>query len=749
METRFLFQPNMDNDPADHNAVQDFVQGSIDHLVGDAVTSGRRYAGFATAATGVTTVTVQPGRFYSAGKVYSKAVETTFDFTTTLPVATRRVVSIVVYGIEQDTNATPREFLIDEETGASEARNVALQRQRIATINSAPGIESANPLPPVTDAAVIVVAQVLLGPTGILSVTQATANQLDSVASVADRARRLEAFEAQSRPQIASLGTDLAALKTSSMNTVDKKSIASVLTRLATIEARAGLPAAAVDSDADFFITKAKTNEAAPYDARIEEGLRFPPAATATGTLQIFNALNPAAALSGGLLLPAYTNELRFTSGPRQSDIQLSTYTFEENELVQRTMSRRRIRYGESYETSKLIPDWVVEAQSSGHFGLLQEDELLVLRSADTGEVVWWDWNRTRNMWADRGTEPYWDQVTIPHTINGTQVAQTFLNTNAMWATSIGLTFTGLAAEGNATLAICETVRGAPNLDRVISLTTITRESMLLDVETRVPIIPTFLQGGTRYAIVIFTAANHRLAMTAGSNFTSGTFFYVLDGAYQQADATRDIAFSVYAARFGAARAIIDMQPLQLAGGIVDIDILSGAIEPDSTDLSFEIFVNNAWTPLAYSPTSILNAGGNLPPLVSLRAIFTGTNDMMPALNLADSRVIVSRPKTAFTHRSIVRTLPAPSTQIRVIARLDGFDPADHTAVATIRTGAGHATSVAASSFVDVDQGDGGIERTWLFNLGAAVSSYVIQLAGTTTDLLDPFTISWRKDYAL
>jgi hypothetical protein len=134
---------------------------------------------------------------------------------------------------------------------------------------------------------------------------------------------------------------------------------------------------------------------------------------------------------------------------------------------------------------------------------------------------------------------------------------------------------------------------------------------------------------------------------------------------------------------------------------------------------------------------------------VPLRAVFTGTPDTMPAVRLTGSRVIVSRPKTALTWVSQIRTLPAASASIRVMARLEHFDAAHNTAVGKIRTGAGHNTVVHASSVLDVLTDDGAIERTWVFNLGAGVTSFRKQFEATTDSVHRPFHFGWAKDFAL
>lgn len=745
MESRVIFQDGMDIDPADFNNLQDYAQRSLDHVVADAVTDGRKFAGFDAAATGVTTLTVAPGRLFSGGKVFLRDIASTFDFTTTLPVATKKIVSVVAFGSEVDTNSVPREFLINEDTGASEPRVVATEHARIANVNVSAGQENADPLPPVLDAAVIEIARVVLSPTGISSVTMVAGNQLDSVKTVAARTAALEQFQSDAKPQIVALGSDIASLKAGAKQTTDQAVFGRVLTRIATLEAKNGIPSAATDSFTDFLLDTASTD--LPNSVvKVQEGARFADEAANVTALQIFDALNPRAKLVNGVLFPAYTRDVRLRVGNRSGEVQASAYTYQTHNMVQRTVSRQRLRVGFNYTLAASVSYWGLANYNYWYNTFAYNGEVWV---NGYRPYVGYSYVRLPYYWYDTVEDHYWDQVTTNHAVPGAQVAETFLNSNDMWLDAVGLTFTRLAASGSVTVCVCGTDRGMPDLSKIISFNTVDRSSLSLNTETVIPIQPVFLEGGQRYAILVITAADHWLATTQGENFPQGTFFYVLDGAYQQGDGTRDLCFTLFAAKFTQSRQVIDMTPLSLSGGISSIDMVASAIVPGSTSLTYEVQINNAWIPLSEANPGALGAGGNVPPLLPLRAVFSGTPDVMPALTLTGSQVTVSRPRITLKHVSTVRTLPAPSNSIRVIARLETFDGAHHTATAKLLTGAGYTTVQTAASFTDVTTADGATERTWVFNLGSAVSTYKVQLEGTTDSALDTYNISWRKDYAL
>lgn len=752
MESRVIFQDGMDNDPADFNNLEAFVARSLDHIVGDAVTAQRKFAGLQATAASVTNLSVAPGRLYSGGVVYDAADEFTYDFTTKLPVATKRLATVVLWGETVDTDARPREFLINEDSGASEPRVVALESARVAKLSVQLGTENADPLPPVLDSGVIAVATVMLTPTGIESIAMASANALDSVQSVADRTGALETFKNDIAPQVASLGSDIAALTKGQASLVPLVMYGRALDRLAVLEARDGVPLAAVDSYADLLVDDSGTDAAfAGYSARIEEGIRFPNAVSATTQLAIYNPLNPAAKIVGGVLFPAYTRKLRLSTGPKAGELQIASFSYAAHALKQKTLSRHRLRHGPA-RTVSTASNWL----KTGRFDVStlvfrRDDEAWTIPDALRSQAIKNHHPlRTPNHWEDSYEVSYWEEVTVASTVNGSNVAETFLNANDTVLDAVGLTFTRLAAGGDITVAICETDRGMPLMDKIVSSTTVARADLLVNAETVIPVQPVFLTGGIRYAIVVITAADHWLATCAGADYPQGTLFYIQDGAYVQGDATRDIMFSLYQAAFTASRAVIDLQPLSLAGGIADIDILASAVIPGSTQLSYEIQVGGVWYPLAEVDASILANGGTPPNLVALRAVFTGTPDVMPALSLTNSQVKMSRPDVALTYFSDQHTLPgAGSSSITITARLESYVEANHNLTISLLTGPTSATAEAADAVTDTVNEDGSIDRTALFTLGAPVTQFRVKMVGATDNYLTTFHVAQHKGHAL
>jgi hypothetical protein len=746
MESKVIFRDGMDNDPQDYNNLQDFVQQSIDDIVNDAVDPGRKYAGFVAEVSAAAEVTVSGGRLYSGGKVYVRADDYVKNFTTSLPVATKKNVLVVVFGQESDVDNRAREFLINEDSGASEPRVVSNEHARICNINVVSGVEAPDPLDPIVDAGVMPIARITLSPSGVTQVVMLTDNAIRSSAEIAEAVDELSDATKADRTKIVALDSQVAAITSKIKGNVGQDAFGRALLRLADLEAKDGIPSTAADSFANYFLDTTGSDLAnGSSDCVVMEGIRFADTEAASAALALLNPINAAAKTVNGVLFPAYDRVLRLSVGPRQAEIQASAYSYQTNALVEQTMTRTRIRYGDPFTV----------CTNAGWWGVVT-DQYIPATFEHDGETfdtldVQWDgpthgWVRVQQYWVDTYEDDYWSAVTIDHSVPGTVVAETFLQANDMYLDAVGLTFTQLAASGGITLAICETDRGQPDLSKVISITTVDRSALVVNAETQIPVQPVFLQGGTRYAMVIITAANHWLAVTQGENFPQGTLFYILDGAYQQGDGTRDLCFSLYAAKFRSSRVTLDLNPQQLSGGIGAIDILADTITPASTDLSYEVQIGGQWYPLG-GDQGVLRTGGSLSALLPFRAVFNGTPDVMPSVKLTGSTCKISRAKTALVHISSARTLAAGTSAIHVITRLESYDAGHHTYTTKLLTGGSFATSVNPSSTVVEAQPDGSTHITHVYNLGSPVSAYKIRSEATTDSTSRAFHVAWLKDW--
>jgi hypothetical protein len=438
--------------------------------------------------------------------------------------------------------------------------------------------------------------------------------------------------------------------------------------------------------------------------------------------------------------------------GPFNTDIGIAQFGFQTYEIVQRTISRERIRYGSIYTHCTNDSWW-----KSGVYDPVTQtfrkggETFIVLNPQDAlqdHKMV-----RLQQFWVDRFDEPYWEFVTINHTINGAQVAQSFLVANDMWLTRVGFYVTVKAAPENVFLTLCEITNGVPDLSKAIMHQTVPHTDLVVNTFTRVDVLPTFLKAGKRYALVFTSNANHKVGMASGQNFLDGTFFSSTDGAFFQGDLTKDMMLELWGAKFRAPQVTIELEAINLDGGIRAIDILAGTIRPESTDLVYEIQPSGSgdWIPL--KPES-LDALTGAPVLFHFRARFVGTRDIMPGLMLSGSRVFVSRPKITFKHVSTQLSLVSAKSTIFVKVLLENFNETPHNLTAIVRTAAGVnespdvTTDAPATSLSPADVAAGRVERTFQFNTAAPVQNFRIIINGETNSPANTFHVSERIYWA-
>lgn len=774
MENKKIFRDGQDIDPTDFSDLQDYAQQTFDDLVADAVSPSQRYAGLLVTKSGITGVNVAAGRLYSGGQMFVSKSVVTQDFLTKLPLAGKKYITVVAYGTTADTDVVAREFLINEETGQSQPRPVATRTARLANIQFAEGQEAPSPTVPLIDAGYTAVADILLSTTGVESVNMRTDSALSSIDALGSRVNDLEAFEGAVGPKVTSLSSDLASLSQQVNASASSNSIAQVLMRLATLEAKSGIPTTNSSSHADYFLTTNNVATSHPSsNCKIKEGIRFPDANANISQLALLNPLDVGAKTVNGVLFPQYTRKLWMKTGTPSDQVRVAGFSYQTNSLVQKQMSRQVIHYGAAFDVCTNSAFW-----QSGTFdpigGIFTRNGETFKAALDLNGMPYiYDADglmhvpmRVQQYWTDTVVDTYWDSVTVPHSVNGAFVAESFLQGQDIWLDAVGLTFTKLADTGDATVGVMEVSNqnGLPDTSKVIAFTTLTRASMVAGAETVVPLTPTFLSAGKRYAVFVITTADHWLATVPGEQFTSGTFFYILDGAYAQGDGTKDLALSLYRAVPNSTRTSINMQPLNLDGGILGIKINADAIVPSQCRLAYEIQVDGTWYALEDVKDYKLGQGGAVLPLLPFRITFLGSSDMMPAVTLSGSEVKLSRPGTSLT--CITKPVTVPSTtQIHVIQRYENWNGSYHSASLKLRTGgtvnAGatdggastYNTLVNPTSYTDtagVDQIAGAfIERHYVFSLGAAVTSFCTQTDMTTSSNRMQFHVGFTKDYEL
>jgi hypothetical protein len=766
VEQTVIFRDRQELQSADLNNMQDFARASLDHVVKDAVDGGKAYTGFSASKTAATEITLSPGRYYAGGQVFARNENVVIDLFNALPLVTKKRVAIVAFGQSVDTDVQPRDFLIDAQLGTTEPQAVAMENMRRAELSAVAGVEGPDPSYPPTDAATVVICYAVLDTAGIVSIEQWAPTQLPNLRLVANRVAALEVWRGQISGQVDTLRTDLSALADRLGAFALKSETVDLTEQLEELRRKVYEPGAYIYYGTNHFLTDEGTNvDHASFDAVVAEGVRFPEAGSAASALALLNPNNAFVSVNGGFVLPKYAHGLRMNLAGYSGELRMAQYTFETTAIRQLFRSRERRRYGATKQVCTNSSWW--------RQGIYDQAARTFTRNGETWEVVNGipdrmpngqvipngnvHWVRLAQFWIDVFLEPYWDRVSTTTTLNGQQVAQTFLNSQDGWLSQVGLYFSRKAASGDVHVLVCETGFGMPDLSRVISRTVLPVADIQVGaaaanaalpalLETTVPIVPAYLVAGRRYAVVLVTTGDHYVAMTNTDNgVVQGTFFVSTDGAFFAGNLVDDLKMRLYFAKFERSRLSVELSPLQLAGGILDLDILNEGITPPACRTDFEVQVNGAWIPLDGAPNGPNLSG--LPAILPLRVTLTGTTDLMPGFGLTSSQAIVSRPKTAFTWLGTTRTLGSPTTSIKIITDLQAFDETKHDCTVSLLTGAALDTTETADVVEDVLLANGAIRRTAVFNL-AAVSTYAVRIVGSTTSAAEQFLVAELIEFA-
>lgn len=167
---------------------------------------------------------------------------------------------------------------------------------------------------------------------------------------------------------------------------------------------------------------------------------------------------------------------------------------------------------------------------------------------------------------------------------------------------------------------------------------------------------------------------------------------------------TRDLCFGVDYCQFAVTQIPIRLQGWNLTGGIVDFDILTPVICPSSANYQYEINVNGTWRALS-AETSQSDYVNGVTAYYDARVVLNGTQWGMPIIEMGDSRVRLTRPKTTGVWIGPGNAdgvagwaLGETATEIVLRTEIAAWDAARHTVTAKMLSGAGFATVTNASA---------------------------------------------------
>lgn len=722
MEKQVLFRDRQELQAADFNNIGGYAANAIQHIVQDAVSTGQHFTGGIVSAKSATEVDVAALRYYNNGIVYASEQVETLNLFQYLPLTTKKCVAVVVWGEEADSEVEPRDFLVDLTTGATEPQAVAMTRQRKANINLQPGTESVDPQPPVLQSATLAVALVYLTATGIERIDIQSGSRLPQLQDHAQRLFAQENWRDLAEPRISSLGTDLAALASKTDSLVSKDRFVELATDLARTKSKLNLPSSYSSYESDFYgdVTKTETGYAG-FDATVKNGLLFNTAAQTTAAIMLLNPYDAAVNRhADDLVLPAYVSRARLQTSGYSGDLSISQYQVQTQTLRAYTYTVWDYHYGWNFN---YYGGWY-NSWYYNYYG------------------YYYGWYGYYGYYTSRQETAY-QLETVTTSYNGAIVGQTFLASNAMWLTKVGLQFTQVASSGDVLIAICETEGGKPNLHATLTKVTLAPADIKrYPTETTIPVPPVLLTAGKRYALVIITQGDHRVATVSGNSFTQGTLFFGTDGDYFTGDLTKDLMFTLYAAQFNQPRVEITLQAASLAGGMTDLAISTPQVVPEGCEVQYEIQVAGKWYKLG-DPVLRL---ATQPDIVPMRVVLLGTQDIAPAVRLTPNAVTASRPATNMVHWSKPRTLASTSTSITVQIVVAQWDAANHTLNCSLLSGT---TTYSPVTTVTKTEPDGQAKRiTFTFAPNPGISTYRIKLTGIRTPASQPFVIVERTDFA-
>lgn len=741
----------------DANELGKFPQETFDSITKNVLIPDSGFAGFPVAAGGTSTkVVVGPGIMAMNGRFYFNDSEGGFevDLLPVLPTVTSRIVAITVSpaaidGIE--TKVEPRTFLTDAVTGANVARDVATEIWRWANISRIAGAISPDPVRPEPPLDVVVVAWVLLSPAGVQTITRAEENVLPSLRELDIRLNENDAWRTRVGSRIDTLASELASLGERIRGTAKQAYVDEIARDTSRLKRKAGLPQVYTSYHGfSFLLTEEGDLAHVDWLARIEEGVRFPPAAVRDAQIGLLNPFEERVIVQGNVALPAYTSVARIDVVGNDGEETIQQYQNQTVDMVHHGRTRTRIRYGEPY--------WVcTNSNDAPALDAVDWEHMTFERNGETFEIL--DFYETtpthygfrvRQFWYDYVDDGYWQRIVTRTQASGSILGETFLNSQAGWFTGLDIFFTAKGLTGNVEFVICKTTNGAPDFSKVIGRTTLPVADIKLWPEpTHVGFEPIYHEKGQRYGMFMITSGNHRVAYVENNKYGQGSMFWSSDGGWSQAHLTRDLALRLYYARFDVTRVEVQLQAIMLDNGIAAVDINTDSFVPDATQLHFEVQIAGVWKALAPENQDLFIG---LPPILNFRAVFTGTTDVMPSLGVGvNSRVETWRQRSDNRFISPILTTPAACQNITVTTKFEAWRGAPHhTALVRLLVGTGYLTVEAADTISDkpdpADPSGMTMIRTSLFTLAAPTSSFRIRVDGTTDNVLTCFHIAEQID---
>lgn len=723
-------------DPTDLTAISESGRDAIDRRDIGALGWPAHWARITVAQASSDAVSISSGEYYEGAAVYSSQDTITLNLQSFKPViaSDERWMALILRGDEETVSAT-RAFETSEEpltesVPVNQSTPKYLRRKMTVVPQSGP-ISPAPAVQPTINEDDCCVAFVRLKTTGIVEIV---ANEAARVKSVFEIEGRLTVVELQITAifkEIEAITTNLGSVAAAVERVPPMALISQITNDVSRVRQLLNFPAAARNYYFDQglvpdFWDLAHINSI----ARIREGVRFQYAQSHLATLQMLNADDPDIYVHDDkYVMPAFEEVLRLESpqGSGKQDISNTVHTVRTAHTA--TTSTTSIRYGATVTVCENTAGWqnIGDRKAGEIFKVSGKDYVSVGKTGNP-------WNQTntaqnghseyavRGVIRDTVSSTYTYYTTETFGLNGAIYAQTFLNAQQMVATSIDLYFTRVGSTGDVRLCICEcNGDGTPDYDRIITEV----NKPVADLKNgwnKFSFRPSLFEPGKRFALYTVTTGNHQIAMNSGNAFTGGTKFVCTDGVWSQGSTTEDFAFRLFAAKFLKSRVEIPMSALTLENGMTEIELVYEGWEPASTSRVWMIKPQGTdeWLPLdGRNPNPL----ANLPPLVQLKLVMVGTQDLAPMIVLDQySKALTGRCRPDMQAVSDDLTFGFTTTTIQTVTHVDNFDPAHHTHAPKLMVGATVVTP--ATTAVEIDPMKPSRRKiTANFTLGAASGS--------------------------
>ncbi|WP_306147245.1 MULTISPECIES: hypothetical protein [unclassified Roseibium] len=769
----------------DLKAISAAAREGDENITGGAIGYPNHWAEFTVEFPSASVARVNEGRLFKNGEIFDLDAPENLDLITYLPVVAndQKYIAILVRGSE-DTKPSNRFVETDVDTGATALTAVPKTTVRECDFVIQQGLSSPTPIKPSIAETDCCVAFVLLSTAGIVAIEPSQDHRVKTLYEVEGRVTVLEAQMLTAFARTQTLQTDLANLQARLSDYARQDVTRQLQMDMARVRKLLSLPDAARAYLYDSGLIDAVWSKThVDWDARVDEGIRFPLAAIEDVQLSVTNPAQDGIKITDGVMLLDWseTTIIEVDGSGGTKDISQQVHTVQTP--VARTVTRSSTSYGPTVAMCGNTADYsgfdsaatgqtfqrggetfvnvgAINAQTPGdtldtsdfnrtHGTNYDASDIVLHNSMPTNSTTHREIRAARAVIHNTWTETYWDTVTETFGINGSVYAQTFLLTQPMILSSIEVKFDRVGNDGNVQMLLVEvSPTGEPVFDNTIAHTTV-EHADLSTGWVKFPFSPRYLDPGRRYAWVTVTTGNHSLRTVTGSEYTQGSLFWSTDQAWFQGSTQEDFCFKVNSTNHTTTRAQVVFDSLNLAGGMTEIRLLYESWAPEGTAMMWEVRTSGSdpWQVIQPETSEYQNPLWNLPTTCQLRLTMIGTYGLSPAIVLNENaRGEARRHKPSGVAMTKVLEFGITTTSIDVEIALDRWDDNEHTFVPKIDIAGTEYTANAVTIAQDVDKPDRRIV-TADFTVPSTTEARV-RMEMATTDIEKVFFVENMAVYA-